>query len=312
MTFTLPKSVVPVKYWLRAESGEIFRSLNGMARSGNYSSEVLGQIRESRNLRKERELRYYLASLYLLIDQIESANELLESLKAGEEMKRYYALLNHCRKFALPMPSLNHRQEQALLNIDGRLRVGSSLAHRIEQAGGFSIVGNAPMSQPLSARDDLCTFYFNDYRKNPAIDSIASVHVVTPSWRDFSVVESDALLLSGNNILFRRSRVWERFDQVGCVAAIYTAPRALWASLTVTLGASPTAGLLVLNWVNDLLHTDDLTGKKLEGHVEGFSCVKPHTNHVYNNEKLSSTHNWDLEPQLAESLVYSLRSVSAG
>lgn len=301
-----PKPGVPARYWLRAGTGSIFKVLHAMAQSGDFNSEGLGHIRESRDLHKERELRYYLASLYLLLNQVEAADELLGGHKAGDEMKRYCGLLNHCRRHALPMPSLTVRQEQALANIEERLRQESSLAHRIEQAGGVSVVGNAPASQLLSQRNDLCTFYFNGYRKNPAIEGIASVHVVTPSWRDYSGIESDALLLSGNNIFYRRSRVWERFVQVGCIAAIYTSPRVLWASLSSTLGASPSAGLLTLSWVNEMLRSGDLAGRRLDSHVEGFSLVKPDINHNYNSQTLSARHNWDLEPQLAAALVTSL------
>jgi hypothetical protein len=277
-----------------------------MVRTGNLSVEQLHRIRANGCTKKDRELAYYLSSLYLLLDAKEAANEVLSGIKPGAEMCRYFAVLQHCYAQALPMPGLNLKQEQALANITAKCRPESHLLQRIEQAGGFSVVGNAPVGRVVSKRNDLCTFYFNHYLKNAAIEGIASVHVVTPSWRDLSGVRSDALLISGNAIFHRRSRVWERFHQMGCVNAIYTVPVPYWAELFAALSASPTAGLLVLHWLSKLVGANR-SGPALAGHVAGFSPDKPSANHNYNREKLSPRHNWVLEPQLVERIVESLR-----
>jgi len=302
-----PTKVVSAKHWLKAGSGDVYAALQEMARTGEYNCYQLDQVLASGVVKKDRELQYALASLYMQLRIDDVAVDLLKRCGVGREMKHYFAVLNYAHNHSLAIPSLTAKQEHALRNINDRLRCHNSLIHRIEQAGGFSVVGNAPDDSPGSSYDGLCTFYFNHYRKNPSLEGVASVHVVTPSWTDFSNIQSDAVLLSGNSIFHRRSSVWERFTKTGCISSIYTVPREVWAGLYTALGTSPSAGLLVLSWLSELLRSEELEAKSLQGHVNGFSLNSPTVNHSFDNAVLSSAHNWTLEPQMVEQVINRLR-----
>ncbi len=298
MLSVLPRTGLPVKYWFRATPTVIFNHLHEIARNGRVTLAELDQIRLGNGVRKERELLYYLASLYLLINEDHIAGELLAGVRAGSAMKRYFAVLNHCRRQSLPMPGLSRRQQQTLDCLDNRLSGQPDLVAHINRSGGFSVVGNAPVAHVPEHRENLCTFYFNQYQKNSAIRGVASVHVVTPSWQNYTHVQSEAVMLSGNSIFHRRSRVWERFADATHIAAIYTPPATLWADLSVKLGTSPTAGLLLLTWVENLVDSGVLNKDGLQGYIDGFSVTRPLVNHSYDDEAVSSRHNWALEPDL--------------
>lgn len=306
-SLSFSQSIASIRWFRHRSAGEALGLLQKMAQTGDYTLNQLEAIRLNTELRKDRELTYSLSSLYLQLGQIETVDDLLRGHSPGAEMKRYFSVLRYSANQCLPMPQLSRRQELALGNIDDRLRGQQGLIHRVEQAGGFSVVGNAPTTVVLSARDDLCTFYFNAYGRNPGINGVASVHVVSPSWKNFADIESDAVLLSGNSIFHRRSKVWERFAQIGCINSIYLAPREVWVTLYSTLGGSPTAGLLVLSWLSTLLRSGNLNASNLDGHVAGFSLQTPAVNHSFNSDSLSARHNWALEPQLVEQTLYRLR-----
>lgn len=311
MVTLLRKPALPAKYWLRANAGSVFRTLHAMGGSGAFSRTQLDRIRTSRSVAKERELRYYLASLYLSLGEHDAACELLPKASAARAMKRYCAVLSLARHNNLPIPVLSTNQELAVGNIESRLQSHRVLIAKVQQAGGFAVVGNAPAGQCHQSFDGLCTFYFNHYLRNPAIAGTASVHVVTPAWQEISGISSETLLLTGHSIFHRRSRVWERFSHTGAIREIVTVPRALWASWCNTLSASPTAGLLVLDWLSGALNSGELHGQQLQGYVAGFSTDTPVNNHSFDSEKLSARHNWALEPRCISQVIDQL-AVSVG
>jgi|GEM_PF-7116748 len=150
--------------------------------------------------------------------------------------------------------------------------------------------------------------YFNDYKKNTRISSNATIHVVTPSWDMQGGSSSSALCITGNDIFYRRSRVWQRFISNRDCKSLYTLPKSLWASLYRELGTSPSAGLLILALMADISARHP---HKLSGYVAGFSSGRPATNHQYDSTPASKRHNWEHETIIRKRIVEKLRQCCA-
>ena len=309
------------RFVLQPDLYVLYRQLDTLAGSGNFNVEQLELIEAQAELTRNKTLRYYLASLYLQLDETSRAHDLLAgSGRASREMKRYFSVLSHSRRHGLPFPKLDKDEESCIDYLDG---VISSAQKMFDQYvigyHGFSIVGNAPGDGSGIPVSDHARFYFNDYQKNTRIEDNASVHVVTPSWRQDTVARSDALCISGNNIFHRRSKVWKKFIHQKHFKAIYTLPRSLWSQLCTELDSKPSAGILMLTFIAEsisLASENDTSGSRLgsglKGYIAGFSNDdKSGVNHSYDQEPASSRHNWSSEARLFNQNVGLLREYCA-
>lgn len=308
------------RIFLSADDRSLFDQLNTLAATGEYDVAVLNRIKESsRQLSKVN--AYYLASLYLHLNEEALADDILASMNtASREMKKFFHVLSYSLRNNLPHPRLTPLERKCIYYLDGVLK--SDPTHHIAflmRMGGFSLIGNAP-GEPIAGQLNTCKYYFNSYYKNSRIKDSASVHVVTPSFNNEWVVQSDVLCITGNDIFYRRSRVWRKFLRDHRYSCIYTVPRTVWCSLYKELGASPSAGLLMLRYITAIA---DGNPQKLTGHVAGFSASQaipdrqqaskaagqptadssPRVNHTYDAEPASMRHNWDQEAIVFKRLI---------
>lgn len=277
--------------------------LDRLAKSGRYNIDVLREIHVASGVVGNKSLCYYLASLYLHLNEEQEAFDILTKCGgAHREMKHYCRVLMFCRRSHLPMPKLTLAEQSCLDYLDRVLNPDERTINQlIAQCGGFSIVGNAPGNTAVRRNQSSCKFYFNDYLKNHRVQDTATVHVVTPSWRSELADQSEHLCITGNDIFYRRSRVWRKFIKNRNFKAVYTLPQKLWSDLVVQLdGCSPSAGLLLLAYVSQQLSRKrEMSG--VDGYVAGFSFGQSIVNHSYDTEPASDNHNW-----VAESVLYKI------
>ncbi len=295
---------------LRPESKAVFSRLNQLATTGDYNVEMLHRIRESNGVNQCRETVYYLASLYLQSGETDAAHELLAGFTtASKNMTRYFHVLSYSKRHGLAVPRLSRNENACLKFLDGVLNpVSISFESAIVKSGGFSVVGNAPggVLQYNGGGSGLGTrVYFNSYQNNNRITDIASVHVVTPSWNKRLTIDADTMCITGNDIFYRRSRVWRKLANEKNKEAIYTVPVGIWSSLYKELGCSPSAGVLMLAWIEAIASRN--TGV-LKGYVAGFSSGQPLTNHSYDSVPASDRHNWEAETLIRDRLLASLKN----
>ncbi len=297
--------------------GSQLRALDKMAYSGCFDSQTLDDIAAAVLSRRcsGKALVYYAASLYLQLGEADKARDLLRGTgRASREMKWFSMLMLYCRGTGLACPRLSRGGSQCLDYLQekysGSVGVSqtlpdtallSRLADLVNVKSGFSVIGNAPaadVDDRISLREDHLSICFNNYHLNARIEGDADVHVVTPSWRSAQQVPGRHLIITGNSIFYRRSKVWRRFEDRPSYVGIHTVPRNLWCSLVEQLGASPSAGLLLLSCLEKYI---DVTGK--DGLVAGFSERVPTQNHSYDREPISPAHNWPAEVKLRQTLL---------
>lgn len=271
-----------------------FLKLDSLAQTGDYNSDLLRELQSVYGVTENRTTAYYLASLYLQLGDESSAKSVLSDCgPPTSQMKKYCAVLHFCKAEDLPLPKLT-TDELSCLDYLARVVNPEYLGmdQLVYQYNGFSIVGNAPSENKVQDVESTCKFYFNSYKKNQRITHDATVHVVTPSWNSAEINGSQYLCITGNNIFYRRSRVWRKFIDNHSYRAVFTFPRALWAGLYKELNASPSAGLLTLSYIRSILQSG---GVVAEGYVAGFSVGEPVVNHDYDSEPASARHDWVAE-----------------
>lgn len=288
---------------LRPDAGKIFRQLDAMAVSGDYDVERLQQLQDSNAAYACRESAYYLASLFLHSRDNKAADNLLTGFStASSAMKRYYHVLAYARRCGYPVPRLNPGEARCLDFLEATLNPASAtLESVVLHSGGFTVAGNAPGAQFKHAHDGT-RFYFNNYKNNDRISKSASVHVVTPSFKESLLAKSNSVCITGNDCFYRRSRVWKKFTEVENCTAVYTLPAETWSDLYKELGTSPSAGLLVLFWLERLCRSNP---GMLKGYMAGFSDGYPESNHSYDAVPPSARHNWEAETVVRQQLVCS-------
>ena len=279
-----------------------------MARSGCFDVRQLDACGSAHVVNAAPDIRYALASLYLQLNEHQRALDLLAEQPARREMKWYFAVLAFSRTNQLPLPALTAQESDCISYLSAVLNpVGKTLLDLIASYNGFSVIGNAPGSRVFENRQNLCAFYFNDYRLNPRIKGHATVHVVTPSYRIEQIASAKVLCITGNSIFHRRSLVWQKFFKQRSYDAIFTLPRAQWDGLSQTLGNSPSAGLLMLDWLANELQSGALEKHGLSGIVGGFSAGVPSRNHTYDMVPASERHNWAAEAEVKKRCMALLR-----
>lgn len=302
----------------RIFGGDSLRRLDWMAYSGTFDCQVLDEVAATIVSDKgvNKGLAYYIASLYLQLGELERATDLLRLTgRATGEMKWFSMVLLHCHDVGLASPRLNNADKRCLHFLQEKYHTSilvDSACHPgldsiLQKKRDVVVIGNAPseaVSRPgeFSISDDCVSFLFNSFHLNNRIDGDATVHVVTPSWRPEKRVRGSYLIMTGNSIFYRRSKVWRRFVEQPDYTGIYTVPRELWASLINDLQASPSAGLLVLSMLEKYV---DLSAKT--AFVGGFSDGVPVLNHSYDSEPLSASHNWEQEHQLRNRVLDNIR-----
>ena len=291
---------------LRPDSKALFDELNNMAATGDYDVGRLQLIRQSPAVYRSKETVYYLASLFLQSGDSLAATELLAEFDtASTAMKRYFHVLSHSRRENLPVPKLTKSEVTCIEFLESSLNiVERTFESLVLKSGGFSIVGNAP-GKLLHQKHEGVRLYFNSYEKNSRITETASIHVVTPSWDKKLTSSTEAICITGNDIFYRRSRVWQKFEDCRKDVVIYTVPADIWNTLYKELGTSPSAGLLILYWVEAIAACSPGT---LKGFVAGFSSGRPKINHSYDAEPASNRHNWEAETLIRERLLDSLKN----
>ena len=302
----------------RCLGGEQLRVLDRMAYSGCFDNQALDSIATAITGRfGSKGLMYYLASLYLQLGETAKAGDLVKIAgRASSEMKWFMMLMLYCRGSGLPCPRLNRNDEQCLEYLQETYsgvvganspRSGniadSGLTHLFESKSEFAVIGNAPSdvmdaNHQILLSEDCLSICFNNYFLNPRIEGEAVVHVVTPSWRSAEQAYGRHLIITGNAIFHRRSKVWRRFTGRLSYAGIHTVPRGIWSSLVEQLGASPSAGLLLLSCLENHLDIKDK-----DALVAGFSDVEPVQNHSYDREPVSAAHNWVAEVQMRRQIL---------
>lgn len=293
-----------IDYPIHATEWKLYKQLDNMAASGDFDKERLDHIRVSVGSARNRVVVYYLASLYLQLGEDLVAWELISELDgASSSMKKFFHVLSFCHRSNLPVPKLTVQEKSCIDYLDRAINPEhASVEQQILEKGSFSIVGNSPGGE-WTALPEACKFYFNSYRRNSSIKCNATIHVVTPSWKAHDTDHHSLLCITGNSIFHRKSRVWQKFIAAENYPAIYTVPRSLWRSLRVELGASPSAGLLIVALVAEISarHPQVLTG-----HVAGFSFANAGVNHDYDSEPASKRHNWSAEAVVLHRLMEEL------
>lgn len=304
----------------------LLASLDHMAYTGSFDCQALGTISTSVSRRwMDKGGYYYIASLYLQLGEADKASDLLRSAgRPSAEMKYFLMVLQHSKTAGLPLPKLNCSELKCLqylqqhycdsVSIAG---VGSEnkcvtwqdncsgLQDLFRSTDYFAVVGNAPYNRArtesatesatasvaddnrIVLKADCASVCFNNYAVNPRIVGDASIHVVTPSWHFDPPHPDQHLVITGNSVFYRRSRVWQKFLDCPRCAGIHTLPRSLWSGLVEELQASPSAGLLFLAFLDS--HCD-LTNR--HGLIAGFSSNLPTQNHSYDEVPLSDRHDW--------------------
>lgn len=287
-------------------TGSLVAQLNTIASSGNYDVAILDKLlqRASRRQWRDKAAKYYLASLYLHLEQPLVADEILKGCgRPGGEMKKYFAVLDYCRQQGLPLPELNARETRCIEYLSGALSMhDNALARYVESFGAFTVGGNSPLDNDIVAAAGDCLILFNHYAKNQRIQGKASVHVVTPSWQFEEADDISHLVITGNSIFHRRSNVWRRFMQCDTYQSVFTMPQSLWRELYARLEAPASAGLLMLAYLAEYA-----TLSAVSGTVVGFSAGQPTQNHSYDNVPASTRHNWAEESLLRDKYLRVLR-----
>ena len=289
----------------------VFTELNAIAQHGNYSLETLEQFRSQADVLSNKTLVYGLSSLYLQLGETQRAKQLLNNAgRASREMKRYFSVLRFSSNNDLPCPKLTSQEQNCLDYISAVLSSDElAIAKRILSCGSFSIVGNAPGNDPVTTIEDSCRIFFNNYRENPRINDLASIHVVTPSWKIESSLSSDYLCITGNSIFHRRSLVWQKFISAQHYKGIFTLPRLLWRDLSQELDSPPSAGALVIAHVAKALQAQKPDHHcNIRGYVAGISDGKPAVNHTYDRVQVSNRHNWPGEAKINERSINLLQN----
>lgn len=300
-------SVITDYLLIRPATRALVKQLDGLAASGDFDLPLLDQLRELPEITGSRMAVYYLASLYLQSDEESAARQILLSLNGSSSvMKKFYRVLSCSRRNNLAVPELSTVEKSCIEYLDAAVNPpANSIEHQLSEAGGFSIVGNAPGTTVKNTPDEWCRFYFNSYLKNPAITDRASIHVVTPSWQTDETESDSSLCITGNSIFHRRSHVWRKFIDKKDHPAIYTVPRSLWRSLYLELGTSPSAGLLIAGLLAEITARKPQT---LSGYIAGFSFGISGSNHEYDAEPASSRHNWTGEAVVLKRLIGELEN----
>jgi len=298
--------------------GDQLRVLDSIAYSGCYDCETLDSIAASILSRPiwSKGLAYYTASLYLQLGETDKASDLLRKTgRASREMKWFSMLMHHCLDNGLACPRLGSTDRQCLSylaekysgiafkNPTVRGSLPSGLFELFSASSSFAVLGNAPSvvkdaESKFSLPADCVSICFNNYRLNPRIVADADIHVVTPSWRSSDPSTARHLIITGNSIFYRRSKVWRRFAGRPNYTGIHTVPVHLWCALVQQLDASPSAGLLLLCYLNSCFNI----GGKV-GLIAGFSDEVPQQNHSYDHEPVSSAHNWSAEVRLRKTIL---------
>ena len=285
-----------------------FNILNTMARSGSFNVHQLDAFSNAHDVNAAPDVRYALASLYLQLNERQRALDLLAAQPVRREMKWYFAVLAFSFNNQLPVPALTAQESDCISYLSAAINpAGNTVFDHITRYNGFSVIGNAPGNHAFENLQNLCAFYFNDYRLNPRIKGNATVHVVTPSYPIEQLASAKALLITGNSIFHRRSLVWQKFLTQRSYDAIYTLPRTQWDGLSQTLDSSPSAGLLILDWLANELNSGALKEHLLSGIVGGFSAGLPARNHTYDKVPASGRHNWAAEAEVKKRCMALLR-----
>lgn len=289
---------------LRPGARVIVKKLDNLAATGSYDANTLDSYKKLKALSGSREAVYYLASLYLHIGDHATAADLLSQFDAAsKKMMRYFHVLDYSRRSSLPVPVLSGVEQNCIGVLQKVLNPAqSSMESAVVNSGGFAIVGNAPGADFKQSHSGV-RFYFNDYRSNKRIHQQASVHVVTPSWDKAITKNSSSICITGNDIFYRRSQVWQKFMGDSRYSSIYTVPVQIWSALYKELGTSPSAGLLMLGW---LAMVAERNNGMLNGYVAGFSAGIPEINHSYDSVPASKRHNWEAEAVIRQRLLGSL------
>lgn len=290
---------------LRPGVNRLYKQLDRLAKTGDYDIGHLNKIRQSSELHCCKETVYYLASLYLSLKEHSVANDLLSGFdSASTAMKKYFHVLLYSRIHNLPVPKLTKEENSCLEYLQATVNpAGDSFESAVLNKGQFSLVGNAPGS-PCQYSHEGLRIYFNSYTSNCRITEKAELHVITPSWDTDLTNNADVLCITGNDIFYRRSRVWQKFINNRNHTAIYTVPRQIWSTLYKELTTSPSAGLLLLYWIENISARNPQT---LSGYVAGFSSDNTLINHDYDAEAASRHHNWEAERIIRERIINSLR-----
>lgn len=306
---------------------EVELQLQQMAYSGLFDCQSLDNLSPALHRRSVGRVSrlYGLASLYLQLGAVDRANDVLKACgKPTSSMHWYAMLMLHCRATGKPCPSLSVADEKCLnilqqryTGIDSNQSDGlpPCLLNVFKESQGFAVLGNAPTPQTAGSttvKEDQVfpvtnevVIGFNNYHLNNRITVVPNVHVVTPSVNPLAhSPDQDTdrhLIITGNAIFYRRSKVWRRLGTTP-YRAIHTFPRALWSSLLEQLQASPSAGLLMLACIDRFV---DMTDKR--GLIGGFSESVPVTNHSFDREPVSDAHNWHAELKMRKQLQENLR-----
>lgn len=299
--------------------------LDRLAYSGSFDCELLDKVAVGFSGKgADKGLIYYVASLYLQLGETTKAGTLLRSAgRPSAEMKYFLMVLQHCKTTGLPLPKLCSREQRCLEYLQGYCcgavsstgigdsqDIGCSLSSVFHGKDKFSVVGNAPandavINEKIELTEDCASVCFNNYSSNPRIVGEALIHVVTPAWRFTQPHINQHLVITGNSVFYRRSRVWRKFLDCPPCAGIHTLPRQLWSELVEALQASPSAGLLFISYLERYC---DLAEK--QGLIAGFSGKVPTSNHSYDREPLSDRHNWPEEKLIQHRLLQNLATKS--
>lgn len=283
--------------------------LDGLAGTGNFNGDILNSIRARCRGNANNSLRYYLASLYLQLEDTSSADALLDiQSSASREMKKFCRVLVYCRKRGFSVPSLSDDESDCLDYLERVVNPGGeSYAQVINRHAGVLVCGNAPGAKQIECPDSWCRIYFNDYSENPRIGDTATIHVVTPSWQKLQVSKSRYFCITGNDIFYRRSNVWKRFIDHRIFTAVFTMPKALWADLYDQLASPPSAGLLTLSYIESLVRQGAIS-TDLPVMVAGFSLNQTGVNHAYDSIPAAKRHNWAAEKAMYDGLLNKLKN----
>ncbi|HEX5515661.1 MAG TPA: glycosyltransferase family 29 protein [Gammaproteobacteria bacterium] len=167
---------------------------------------------------------------------------------------------------------------------------------------GICVVGNAGILQGCGLGSEIdghgLVVRFNRFRseRTSAADTgvRTDIWVRAPDFPGAAPVEADWIIVSGPDMRYRM-RHWQNVrDPQRPDVPVLTVPLPVWRSLVAPLDAPPSAGLLVLAWLRQLL--GDWTGISAAGFGSAFVGQPYH--HALPEQAPGRRHNWGAESSL--------------
>jgi len=193
-----------------------------------------------------------------------------------------------------------------------------TLTEQIQRAQRIAVVGNSPelkqsnLGAEIDTADLVIRFnhFASEHTRSEDIGHKTNVWVVAPGYDGPFPEQFDSILLSGPDMLWWQQN-WahlghllldesNRHIEPEQQTPVISIPLQFWQPLVKNLSAPPSAGLLVLELIRQLLSQDDNANKLKKLKIYGFNFASQHGSqyhHANPQHRAVSRHNWAAESQ---------------